>query len=661
VVLVAPGGVFINYRGEDSRSYGALLYVELSRLFGRELVFLDSESLRAGVDYVEQLLDRVRCCRVLLAVIGPRWLTATGTDGRRRIEDPDDWVRRELAEAFAARVTVIPILTDGADIPTEADLPAAIAALARCQYRRLRHHDAISDLDRIRTELVTVHPDLAAAVRRSSVVSHQLPADASEFTGRLGELTDLDRFMAYIGHTGTAAVAGPATMPGTIAPFVFDRTAYRDRKALARAMVRSWDTAARRYFAAMGTGGNPSEAWRALRTWLRQFNDPTVDDIEALQDLIDRQLSPPELPPDVKLLALLRWLDPTLPAVYRGLPMSRDDLWAVAQRAADGTAEDHLASCRVVDDLYVHRLLPQLAAMNAPDLKAVNEAWVSNRAEYDRRAAELSTLVPETVEVKVDESILNAELLALALDPQRQAGAVRAAAERIVGSLPVPIDWFDRIHEAAQPSPIDDLVLTRFGLAAVKRSQAMAQQQAEAEAERQQRQLLWDEQEVQRLAAVKQSKRMAAGYLIGTWISIVVLALVSPTLIWYLNYGYNYNYYSNDYRYDIFVVWLLVDIATGVPAACYITISELNLAKELGGDYQHARRFSEVGRGLRLLRSEIHVPKLVVGFLGLSLIVAFPIVAYATAVAMHARSTYHRRSRWRQWRAEQRRTALGES
>lgn len=46
----------------------------------------------------------------------------------------------------------------------------------------------------------------------------------------------------------------------------------------------------------------------------------------------------------------------------------------------------------------------------------------------------------------------------------------------------------------------------------------MAQQQAEAEVERRQRQLLWDEREVQRLAAVRQAKRMAAGYLLGTWV-----------------------------------------------------------------------------------------------------------------------------------------------
>ena len=108
---MVAGGVFINYRGEDSQSYGALLYAEMRRHFGAELVFLDSESIPAGVDFPGQLMARVRDCGVLLAVIGPRWLSAAGTGGQRRIDDPADWIRRELAEAFAAGVRVVPVLT----------------------------------------------------------------------------------------------------------------------------------------------------------------------------------------------------------------------------------------------------------------------------------------------------------------------------------------------------------------------------------------------------------------------------------------------------------------------------------------------------------------------------------------------------------------------
>jgi hypothetical protein len=94
--------VFINYRGEDSAGNGAWLYTELVHQFGDEHIFLDAESIPAGADFVDELLRRVRSARILLAVIGPRWLTATDITGRRRIDDPADWIRRELVEAFAA-------------------------------------------------------------------------------------------------------------------------------------------------------------------------------------------------------------------------------------------------------------------------------------------------------------------------------------------------------------------------------------------------------------------------------------------------------------------------------------------------------------------------------------------------------------------------------
>jgi hypothetical protein len=169
------GEVFINYRGTDSRSYGALLYVELSRRFGPELVFLDSESLPAGTDFAEQLRERARRARAMLAVIGPGWLAPTRSRwlGRLRLKDSTDWTQRELAEAFAAGVTVIPVLTDDAELPTERELPACLAPLSRCQYRRLRCRDATADLDRIVNDLIASDPELALAARRRSATVPQ--------------------------------------------------------------------------------------------------------------------------------------------------------------------------------------------------------------------------------------------------------------------------------------------------------------------------------------------------------------------------------------------------------------------------------------------------------------------------------------------------------
>jgi hypothetical protein len=110
--------VFINYRGMDSHSYGALLHAELSRRFRPESVFLDTESIPAGADYVEELLYRVRRARVVLAVIGPRWLDAAGGGGRRELPaairaDPEA-LRRVLRRAVDATGTSTPVADAGA-------------------------------------------------------------------------------------------------------------------------------------------------------------------------------------------------------------------------------------------------------------------------------------------------------------------------------------------------------------------------------------------------------------------------------------------------------------------------------------------------------------------------------------------------------------------
>lgn len=204
-------GVFINYRGVDSSGYSALLYAELSRRLGPDLVFLAGESIPAGSDYVAQLLARVRQAWVVLAVIGRRWLAVADSGGRRRLDDPDDWVRRELAEAFMAGAVVIPILVDDAGLPSERELPADIAALARCQYRRLRHREAGRDIARLVGDLVALEPGLADIEGRGPggiwqpVMVGRPPLLADAFQPRPG-LRDALLERAGVGVAGSGAV-----------------------------------------------------------------------------------------------------------------------------------------------------------------------------------------------------------------------------------------------------------------------------------------------------------------------------------------------------------------------------------------------------------------------------------------------------------------------
>src|SRR5262252_3232601 len=109
--------VFINYRRADSTAMAGRLHDRLAQTFGRKILFMDVDHVPAGVDFVEYLHSQVAACRVFLAVIGPNWLDAKDEDGRRRFDNPDDFVAIEIAAALARDICVIPVLVDGALIP----------------------------------------------------------------------------------------------------------------------------------------------------------------------------------------------------------------------------------------------------------------------------------------------------------------------------------------------------------------------------------------------------------------------------------------------------------------------------------------------------------------------------------------------------------------
>ena len=151
--------IFVNYRIDDEPFGATFIDRELSSHFGPDAVFRDSRSIRLGDDFAEKILPAVRAAKALLAVIGPRWLTTTDAEGRSRLTSPDDWVRREIAEAFRHGVRVIPVLLD-AELPAECDLPAEISQLARSQYVGVHHRAAEYDMLRLISELAELVPGL---------------------------------------------------------------------------------------------------------------------------------------------------------------------------------------------------------------------------------------------------------------------------------------------------------------------------------------------------------------------------------------------------------------------------------------------------------------------------------------------------------------------
>ncbi|MFN0120251.1 MAG: toll/interleukin-1 receptor domain-containing protein [Blastocatellia bacterium] len=122
--------IFISYRRDDAAGHAGRLYDALSQRFPNR-VFMDINKIEAGDDFVEVLDKAVGDCAVLLALIGRDWARITGADGKRRLENPNDFVRIEVASALKRNIRVIPVLVENAPMPNEADLPPDLDPLTR--------------------------------------------------------------------------------------------------------------------------------------------------------------------------------------------------------------------------------------------------------------------------------------------------------------------------------------------------------------------------------------------------------------------------------------------------------------------------------------------------------------------------------------------------
>ncbi len=141
--------IFLCYRRGDSGTIVGRIYDRLERDFGKNNIFKDVDSIPFGVDFVERLDQEVEKCHVLFAVIGQHWLTS-GPRGAAQLDDPNDFVRIEIASALRRTIPVVPVLVDGARMPLENQLPDEIKALARRQGTEVRHDpDFHGDMTRL--------------------------------------------------------------------------------------------------------------------------------------------------------------------------------------------------------------------------------------------------------------------------------------------------------------------------------------------------------------------------------------------------------------------------------------------------------------------------------------------------------------------------------
>ncbi len=154
-----PGTIFINYRKDDSSWNALALYNELQKYFSREQIFKDFNTILPGDDFVVSIDNALRKCDVLLVVIGKSWLDMKDVTGQRRLDDPDDFVRLEVATALARNIQVIPVLFDDVPMPRPEQLPANMNSLYRRQFVEIDSKRFEDDVRNLADAIKKVMPD----------------------------------------------------------------------------------------------------------------------------------------------------------------------------------------------------------------------------------------------------------------------------------------------------------------------------------------------------------------------------------------------------------------------------------------------------------------------------------------------------------------------
>jgi hypothetical protein len=168
--------VIISYRRDDTGAITGRICDRLRARFGAEKVYMDIDSNPLGVDYRAHIDESLKRCDILLAVIGRHWL-GTGDLGDRRIDEPTDLVRLEVASALTRGIRVVPLLVDDTEMPSAEELPEDLTGLKFRQAFRVdsgvdfHHH-----LDRLCDAIAAATPRPVAATASPPPIPKPPPA-----------------------------------------------------------------------------------------------------------------------------------------------------------------------------------------------------------------------------------------------------------------------------------------------------------------------------------------------------------------------------------------------------------------------------------------------------------------------------------------------------
>jgi len=171
--------IFISYRRSDASAQAAALRGVLAEHFGEPAVFKDTDSLEPGGVWRCDVQKAALTCRVMLVVIGKQWLTVTDPNtGLRRLDDPNDVLRKEVATALARGIRVVPVLVDGASLPRADDLPEDLRPLLEREAHWITLENLQQNIDKLMKTLERdVSPQVHVATGGNAVwASYAAPA-----------------------------------------------------------------------------------------------------------------------------------------------------------------------------------------------------------------------------------------------------------------------------------------------------------------------------------------------------------------------------------------------------------------------------------------------------------------------------------------------------
>jgi hypothetical protein len=165
--------IFISYRREDSQWPARTLRDALARYVANPDtdIFMDIDNIPLGVNFAGHIDKQIAQCDLVLALIGPKWTGATDAQGHRRLDDPQDFVRLEIAHALKRGIPVVPVLLDDARMPTPSELPDDLRELAMRNATQVRHATFNADAQRLISGLnltATPAPKAAASKPRQT-------------------------------------------------------------------------------------------------------------------------------------------------------------------------------------------------------------------------------------------------------------------------------------------------------------------------------------------------------------------------------------------------------------------------------------------------------------------------------------------------------------